>query len=61
METIELKKLKKGDYFKVPNCNVIYVKGDYERSLKKFSCHKFDNVNTERFFKGDKKVIENFE
>lgn len=44
--------LKKGDYFRLKNGKCQYVKGDYDRSSKKYSCFKADDINSERFFKG---------
>lgn len=59
MQTI--KDLKQGDYFKITVSGEVYVKGEYVRKLKKYSCSKFNDLNSERFFKGDKMVITNFE
>ena len=38
-----------------------YVKGEYDRSSKKYSCYKYYDVNDERFFNGNKKVFVEFE
>lgn len=61
-----LKNLKKGDYFKVVKKNgelstQVYVKGEYERTLKKYSTHKFEDVCNERFMKGETCVTTEFE
>ena len=60
-----LKELKKGDYFTLkpyeePKESQVYVKGDYERSEKKYSCCKFSDVNYERFLKGSTTVYTDF-
>lgn len=36
--------------------NVVWVRGEYDRSSKTFSCVKFEDVNHEHFFKGNKVV-----
>ena len=58
----ELKELKKGDFFKLRDSDTatVYVKGEYDRSTKTYSCFKFEDVNDERFFKGSKKVFVGF-
>lgn len=60
-----IKELKKGEYFTLkdveyPSENIVWVRGDYERSMKKYSCYKFSDVCHERFFKGDKEVYTEF-
>ena len=58
----ELKELKKGDLVKLKDLDTatVYVKGEYDRSTKTYSCFKFDDVNAERFLKGNKKVFVDF-
>ena len=56
-----VKELKKGDYFKRMRGASVLVRGEYVRSLKKFSCYYFDNVNKEVFIKGDVEVNIDFE
>lgn len=60
-----VKELKKGDYFTLkpieePKESQVYVRGEYDRSEKKYSCYKFSDVNAERFYKGDKEVFVDF-
>ena len=60
-----VKELKKGDYFTLkpieePKESQVYVRGEYDRSEKKYSCYKFSDVNAERFYKGDKEVYTDF-
>lgn len=59
MKTI--KDLKKGDYFKVKENGSVLVRGDYDRSTKKYSAYYFDDVCKERFFKPTQNVIVDFE
>ena len=59
----KIKNLKKGEYFKLKDSETapVYVRGEYERSTKKYSCYRFDDVSAERFFSGDKEVYDHFE
>ena len=71
MKKVALKNVKKGDYFiltdkvqtnenwEVPS-KYVYVKGHYNRSDKDYTCHKFDDICAERFFKGSKQVYVDF-
>ena len=63
--TVSLKDLKKGEYFTLkqidePSENQVYIKGDYDRGSKTFSCSKFSDTNSERFIKGNKQVFIGF-
>lgn len=65
MKVIKLKDLKKGDFFTLKNIecpteNNVYIRGDYERSTKKYSCTRYDDYCAESFFKGDKIVYTDF-
>ena len=60
-----LKELKKGDWFTLkpisePKESQVYIRGDYDRSDKKYSCCKWSDVNYERFLKGTTKVYTDF-
>lgn len=60
-----IKELKKGEYFTLkktdyPNVNHVFVKGDYDRASKAYSCYKYSDTNNERFFKGDKEIFTEF-
>ena len=60
-----LKELKKGDWFTLkpiaePKESQVYIRGDYERSDKKYSCSKWSDINYERFLKGTTKVYTDF-
>lgn len=61
MKKVQLKNVKKGDFFKFsPNGNV-FVRGYYERSEKKYEYYVFDDVNHEGFAKGTREVYVDFE
>jgi hypothetical protein len=58
----DLKSLKRGDFFKLsatPNAPV-YVKGDYDRGAKKFSCHRWDDMCDSRLMAGTRTVFVGF-
>ncbi len=62
---MELKKLKKGDYFTIkpidePKESQVYIKGEYDKSSKTYSCMKFSDMNEERFYKGNKVIFTDF-
>ena len=57
-----IKSLKRGDFFKLsdkPNAT-IYIRGDYDKSDKKYECCKFYDCNSFRYFNGNKTVITGF-
>ena len=65
MKQVMLKELKKGDFFTLkeieyPEDRQVWVRGDYERSEKKYSCYKFWDTNHESFKKGTTKVWTDF-
>lgn len=58
---IPIKSLKKGDFFKLKeSANRVYVRGEYDRSSRKYACFAFDDVCYERMFKGEKLVCVGF-
>ena len=58
-----IKDLKKGDFFRLSSSESapVWVKGDYDRSDKTFSCYRFDDVNHETFLKATRQVFTEFE
>ena len=61
---ITVKDLKKGEFFtlvdvETPKESQVYVRGDYDRETKKYECHKWADVCSTRYFKGDKVVYTN--
>lgn len=62
---MKLKELKKGDFFTKkaisdPSESQVWVRGDYDRSAKKYDCYKFEDVNVFCQIKGDKEVFCDF-
>lgn len=58
-----IKELAKGEFFRLTDSETapVWVRSDYDRSSKKYSCYKFDDVCHENFFKGTKVVFVDFE
>ncbi len=62
---MKIKDLKKGDLFTInaipePRKNQVYIRGEYDKSNKTYSCTRYDDMNNERFYKGDKPVFVSF-
>lgn len=60
-----LKELKQGEYFTLkpiecPTDRQVFIRGEYERSEKKYSCGRFDDISYERFLKGTTIVYTDF-
>ena len=60
-----VKELKKGTYFTLkpidePLSNQVWIRGDYDKESKTYSCINFDDICYERFFKGNKTVYTDF-
>lgn len=63
--TTLVSQLKKGEYFTLyeygePLSRSVYVRGDYDRSSKRYICHKFDDFNSTHLLKGDRVVYTDF-
>lgn len=61
-----LKNLKCGDYFTLSTKDIVssssvWIRGNYVRSLKKFSCINFNDSCKERFLSGDRFVNIDFD
>lgn len=61
----KIKDLKIGEYFTLrkidePKDSQVYIRGEYDRSLRKFECGKFDDISASRNFSGDKEVYTEF-
>lgn len=64
MEQTQIKNLKKGEFIKraikgKPS-EQVYIKGDYDRQTKSYSCIAYDDINKEIFIKADKIVFYGF-
>lgn len=64
---MQLKEVKKGDYFRVVRKGgkvsaAVYVKGEYDRSEGKYSCVDFCDAGSEgKYFKATQEVTTSFE
>lgn len=61
MENMTIEKVKKGNYFRLKENSPIYVADGYNRTTKKYSTYKFDDISSFREFKNGTVVIVNFE
>jgi hypothetical protein len=62
---MKLKDLKKGDLFtkKVipyPNAMQVFVRGEYDRTEKKYLCTRFGDANDSYLISGEKEVYTDF-
>ena len=62
---MKIKELEKGAYFtkkaiEVPRESQVWVRGEYDRSSKKYECSRFDDVNTTCFLPGGREVLVDF-
>lgn len=60
-----LKDLKKGEWFTLkeieyPDINQVWIKGDFDRSEKKYCCTRWDDINRDKLVAGDKIVYVDF-
>ena len=60
-----IKELKKGQFFtckpiEYPNENQVWVRGEYDRESKTYSCHRYGDVCDERMMAGTRKVFTDF-
>lgn len=58
MKQTELRKVRQEEYFRFSNSESapLWIRGEYDRSDKKFECYKYDNVNHWTEFKGTRLV-----
>lgn len=64
-----LKDVKQGEYFTLKDYegvfgevseNRVYVRGEYDRSERKYDCGKFDDISYSRLLKGNTVVYTDF-
>lgn len=60
-----VKELKKGDYFtkkniEYPKDNQVWVRGEYDRTEKKYLCYNFADVNRWTYLKGTATIYTEF-
>lgn len=46
-KSVELRKIKNGQLFRLPLNNSLYVRGDYSPRFLSFKCHRFDSLVNE--------------
>ena len=57
-----IKTVKQGEYIKrKQDAKKVYIRGEYCRISKAYSCTDADDINREIFIKGDKLVFVGFE
>ena len=52
MKTTTIKQAPKGEYIRIGQSAVVYIKGDYDRTSKRYELSRFDDVNSFRYVKG---------
>ncbi len=62
---MKLKDVKKGEYFtkkqiEYPTEVQVFVRGEYDRSMKKYECWKWSDVNSVQYLDGKKEVYIDF-
>jgi len=62
---MKIKELKKGEFFTLkpisePEESQVYIRGEYDRSAKKYECGKFSDISYSRLIKGDTEVYTDF-
>lgn len=60
-----VKELKKGDFFcKIdtdnPSERQVWVRGEYDRSARRYECYKWADVNHTQYLRGDRVVFCDF-
>ena len=65
MESRKLKDLKKGEWFTLkpyefPTASQVYIRGEYDRTEKKYDCGKWFDISYSRLLKGDREVYTDF-
>lgn len=62
---MKLKELKKGDWFTLkpipePKPSQVFIKDEYERSIRKYYALRFNDICSCRMLKGDTQVYTDF-
>ncbi len=62
---MKIKEMKQGEFFTrkavdVPAGRQVYIRGAYDREMKKYECQNFDDANRFIYLKGDAKVFTDF-
>ena len=62
---MKLRDLKKGEFFTLrpiaePQEKQVYIRGEYDRSTKKYTCTRFSDISDGRDFSGSRDVYTDF-
>ena len=62
---MKVKELKKGDFFTKkpldnPRESQVWIRGDYDRSEKRYECQRFDDICAFCYLPGNKEVHTDF-
>jgi hypothetical protein len=61
MRQLRIKDTPKGEYIKkAANSQVVFVRGDYDREIKRYACADTEDFNREVYIKGDALVWVGF-
>ena len=60
-----IKQLKQGEYFtkkaiESPKESQVWIRGEYDRELKKYECYNFSDINKFCYIPGNKEVFTEF-
>lgn len=63
--TTKIRELKRGQYFTLkdipePKESQVFVRGEYDRTEKRYECIRFDDISHTRYISGDKEVYTDF-
>lgn len=55
-------KVNQGTYFKLRPTETapVWVRGEYDKASKTYSCYKYEDTNHEKFLKGNREIYINF-
>ena len=58
----KINKVNQGTLFKLKPTDTapVWVRDHYDKASKTYACHKYDDSNYEKFFKGTKDIYTNF-
>lgn len=59
MRQVQIKNVKRDDFFRLANSETspLWIRGEYDKSSKKYECCKYDNVNRFSEFSGKRLVF----
>ena len=52
MKTTSVKQAPKGEYLRIGKTTTVYIKGNYDRTSKRYELVKSEDVNSLRYVKG---------